>query len=77
MSNATIIHGKKGQFQRDDSALRDATIETLGVLKRVAMMWELFPEMDTEERRNVGDAIYRDISNLIDQLGDVDARKGQ
>ena len=71
-----IARNESGRFQRDDTALRDGMIETLGILKRVAIMWELFPEMDGDERRVVADTVYRDISNLVEQLEQVDQRKG-
>jgi len=72
----TAIRNARGEFKRDDAALRDGMIETLGILKRVAIMWELFPEMDGDERRVVADTVYRDISNLVEQLEQVDQRKG-
>jgi hypothetical protein len=72
----TIARNESGRFQRDDSVLRDAQIETLGILKRVAMMWELFPDMDGDERRVVADTTYTDISTLIQQLQQVDKQKG-
>ena len=71
-----IARNESGRFQRDDAALRDGMIETLGILKRVAIMWELFPEMDGDERRVVADTVYRDISSLVEQLEQVDQRKG-
>ena len=74
---STISRDTQGRYVRDDLALRNALTETLGLVKRVAMMWELFPEMEGEERRAVADAIYRDVSDLIDDLGEIDARKGK
>lgn len=72
-----IHRNARGEFVRDDTALRNALTATLGLVKRVAMMWEMFPEMEGEERRAVADAIYRDVSDLIDDLAEIDARKGQ
>jgi len=73
---STISRDTQGRYVRDDRALRNALTETLGLVKRVAMMWELFPEMEGEERRAVADAIYRDVSELVNALDEIDARKG-
>jgi len=73
---STISRDTQGRYVRDDRALRNALTETLGLVKRVAMMWELFPEMEGEERRAVADAIYRDVSELGNALDEIDARKG-
>jgi len=73
---STISRDSLGRYHRDDTALRNALTETLGLVKRVAMMWEMFPEMEGEERRAVADAIYRDVSELVEAIGEIDARKG-
>jgi hypothetical protein len=76
MSNQTITRNKRGQFQRDDSQLRDGIIATLELVQRVACAWELFPELDAEARRGHMDDIYREIDGLIAQLKQVDEPKG-
>jgi hypothetical protein len=71
-----IARNESGRFQRDDAVLRDGMIELTRIVKRVALMWELFPDMGEEERRVVGDTIYHDIDMLTDQLEQIDERKG-
>ena len=70
------ITREKGRFVRDDTALRDGLIKALGIIKHVAVAWELFPDLTPEARSNFMDAVYRDISLLIEDLEDVDEKKG-
>jgi hypothetical protein len=74
MSNASIIHGKKGQFQRDDSALRDAIIELTECVRLVGVAWEMFPEI--KNRRDYMNPIYKRLELLTDELKQVDTKKG-
>jgi hypothetical protein len=74
MSSPSITRNKLGQFQRDDSQLRDGIIATLEIVQRVACAWELFPEIT--DRRGHMDDIYREIDGLIAQLKQVDEPKG-
>ena len=70
------ITREKGRFVRDDTALREGIIKTLTIVKHVAVAWELFPDLSPEARQNFMDAVYKDISLLIEDLEDIDEKKG-
>lgn len=72
----TIARNESGRFVRDDSQLAAALIETLGIVKRGLCAWELFPDLTAEERRTMLDGLYGEITNLVDELRQVDKRKG-
>lgn len=74
--SAPIARNESGRFVRDDSQLAAALIETLGILKRGLCAWELFPDLSAEERRMMCDGLYADITALVEQLNQVDKRKG-
>ncbi len=72
----TPLRDEAGRWVRDDLALRNGLIALAGIVKRVGCAWELFPDLMPEERRELWDGIYKDITTLTEQLNEVDARKG-
>jgi hypothetical protein len=72
----TLARNESGRFVRDDTQLASALIETLGIVKRGLCAWELFPDLTAEERRTMFDGLYGEITALVDQLHQVDTRKG-
>jgi len=70
------IRNARGEFKRDDSVLRDALIATLGIVKHMGVAYELFDDLSTDERRTLMDKLYAEITELTEELGSVDARKG-
>jgi hypothetical protein len=74
MSSPAITRNKRGQFQRDDSQLRDGIIELIEQVRLIGCAWEMFPEI--KNRREYMDPIYTKLAKLVEQLKQVDEPKG-
>lgn len=66
----------KGTWTRDDTALKLAIVATLDLVRRSLVAYELFPDLAADERRDLCDHIYADISALSAGLQEIDTRKG-
>ena len=73
--NRELARNESGRFQRD-AQLRDGVIALAGIVKRIGCAWEQFPDLTAEERRGKFDQIYADITSLVEELEQVDHRKG-
>jgi hypothetical protein len=64
-----------GTFPRDDTALRDLTIEILHLLSRAI---DIFGAAATSANERIAavDALKRDITELVGYAGEIDRKKG-
>jgi hypothetical protein len=65
----------KGQWARDDTAMAQALLVMLDIQRRTLALYELFADLPKEQRRDMSDPIYADISAMVAQVQQIDKRK--